>query len=75
MGYNQLSNDSGGDADSRNHEASRLMEMLEGYEDKLSEKEQSFIADLRERFEQYGGKTIVSVKQLFWLRDLKDKVL
>jgi hypothetical protein len=67
---------SGGDNDSRNAEASRILFDL-GLKDAAFErtKDEDFVSQMVERFEQYGGKTIVSSAQLFWLRDLKDKLL
>lgn len=50
----------------RVEEASRIIEMLEPYMDQLSETEAHFVENI--------GHT-VSVKQLFWLRDIKDKYL
>lgn len=50
----------------RMEEATRIIFMLQDYYDELSEKEQAFIESLQ---------TSCSVKQLFWLRDIKDRVL
>lgn len=50
----------------RVEEAMRLIDILMTRYDQLSEKEQTFIESI--------GHT-VSVKQLFWLRDIKDRVI
>ena len=50
----------------RLEEASRIIGMLEEVYEQLSDKEQSFVESLQ---------SSCSVKQLFWLRDIKDKYL
>jgi hypothetical protein len=55
-------------ADERTAEANRIIGMLEGYEDDLRPNE----TDMMSRIEATGN---CSVKQLFWLRDIKDRVL
>lgn len=67
---------SGGSAEDRNDEARRILFDM-GLKDASFEqsKEEDFVSSLVDRFEQYGTKAIVSSKQLFWLRDLKDKYL
>jgi hypothetical protein len=65
MSYNDLSECTLTPAE-RLEEAGRLIEMIQGYEDKLSQKELSFIN---------GLQSSCSVKQLFWLRDIKDRVI
>lgn len=67
---------SGGSAEDRNDEAKRILFDM-GLKDAAFEqsREEDFVASLIDRFEQYGIKTAVSSKQLFWLRDLKDKYL
>jgi len=67
---------SGGDNADRNEEAHRILFDLGLQNAALqSDKEQDFVAGMVDRFEQYGERTIVSSKQLFWLRDLKDRYL
>jgi hypothetical protein len=67
VSYHQLSNDSGGDSNSRRAEADRIIKILKdaGVED-YSQKEIDFIEQMDE-----GGP--VSVKRIFWLRDIKAK--
>ncbi len=65
MSYHDLSECSLTPAE-RLEEAMRIINILEDYYDELSEKEQAFIESLQ---------TSCSVKQLFWLRDIKDRVL
>jgi hypothetical protein len=52
----------------RSAEADRIIEMLEGYESELRPNEKDMMA----RVEATGA---CSVKQLFWLRDIKDRIL
>ena len=55
-------------ADERLAEAQRILTIIEREpEDHFSRREQDFIA-------QMNDATFISVKQLFWLRDLKDKL-
>lgn len=70
MSYHPLANDTGGTADDRRNEASRIIQILsEGIEfNDMLQKEQDFVGQM-----QMGS--IVSPKQLFWLRDIKDKYL
>jgi hypothetical protein len=69
-----LGQQSGGSAEDITNEAERLLKMLENHEPEDSRSAQ-FLQQMRERFEQYGSRTQVSAKQLFWLRDIKDKSL
>lgn len=56
-------------ADERREEANRLCDMILDYvKDKLSEMEFQFL-------EYVSHGNAISVKQLFWLRDIKDKYL
>lgn len=50
----------------RVEEAGRIIEMIQSVYNQLSDKEQGFIESLQ---------SSCSVKQLFWLRDIKDKYL
>jgi hypothetical protein len=54
--------------DERLAEANRIIAMLEGYESELRSNEKDMMA----KVEAFGN---CSVKQLFWLRDIKDRVL
>lgn len=76
MVYERKDTASGGDNDARNAEAHRILFDM-GLKDAAFEqsKEEDFVAEMVERFEEYKGRTFVSSKQLFWLRDLKDKYL
>lgn len=58
------------DADERRAEADRIMEMygIGALGDSFSDSEKRFL-------HQMGDGGSVSVKQLFWLRDIKDKYL
>lgn len=57
-------------ADERRAEADRIMEMygMGALGDSFTESERSFLY-------QVGDGIPISVKQLFWLRDIKDKYL
>jgi hypothetical protein len=66
MTYHPLTRESGGDADSRKAEARQLLDMLRPYYDDMPAAHQKFWTDMQERY-------VVTVKQLFFLRDLKDR--
>jgi hypothetical protein len=42
--------------------------------DELTPKEAGFVSNLASKLEDYGEKTFVSAKQLFWLRDIYQKI-
>lgn len=67
MSYNNLSQSSL-TPDERREEALRICTMLDDYGDELHSHEYDMIARVRD-----GAP--VSVKMLFWLRDIKDRVL
>lgn len=50
------------------------MELTDRVEE-MQDYERKFIEDLSSAFEKYAEKAFVSEKQLFWLRDLKEKYL
>lgn len=75
MAYHPLADDSGQTPERRTEEAQNLVEMLEDHEDEMSPSDRNFYRSTAERFKQYGLRTTISVKQLFWLRDIKDRVL
>jgi hypothetical protein len=70
MTYHPLANDTGGTADDRRAEASRIIRIIFNSVDvdSVTPKEKTFIFQMDE-----GGE--VTPKQLFWLRDIKDKYL
>jgi hypothetical protein len=70
MAYHPLANDTGGSADDRRAEADRIIQILsETVEfEALAPNEQKFIGQIQ------NGEA-VSTKQLFWLRDIKDRAL
>lgn len=68
MGYHDLS-ECTLTADERSAEASRIAGMLEGYWTQMNDVERGFLSRMSDLTPQ------VSVKQLFWLRDIKDKYL
>lgn len=55
-------------ADERRAEADKLLKIIEGYGVEMTPKETSFV-------EQMADSETVSPKQLFWLRDIRDKYL
>ena len=57
----------------RREEARELLDMLEGYDELMSQEDRRFYEATRQRFEEFGDRTSVSLRQLFWLRDLKDR--
>lgn len=66
MAYHSLSTESGGDGDDRRAEADRILKILGACDSSLfSDAERAFVIGRR--------RGPVSVKQLFWLRDIKSK--
>lgn len=69
MAYHELARESGGSADDRLSEARRILKILESFSsDELTVSEAKFIEDI-------SDAESVTTKQLFWLRDIKDKYL
>jgi hypothetical protein len=72
MAYHPLSNDTGGDAKQRRDEANRIIAMLTSLDENvMTQKESEFVQSM----DSNGADVPVSPKQLFWLRDIKDKYL
>jgi hypothetical protein len=65
---NSLGQETGGDSDSRVTEAQRLVDIITASADELTPREREFVM-------QMDGCKTCSGKQLFWLRDIKDKYL
>lgn len=70
MSYHPLTNETGGNSLERRVEADRILKMLNesGIVGSMTPKEESFIGQIEDG-------DFVSPKQLFWLRDIKDKYL
>ena len=70
MAYHPLSNDTGGTAKDRRAEADRIIKIIFNSVDvdSVTTKEKAFIFQMDEGDD-------VTPKQLFWLRDIKDKYL
>jgi hypothetical protein len=66
MTYHPLANDSGSDDSRRREEAADLVSKLEDYLEELTPSQRSFV-------EQMGEGGPVTVKQIFWLRNIWDK--
>jgi len=56
-------------AEERREEANRILNMIGHLSENMTVKEQDFCEDIMDE------NDTVSVKQLFWLRDIKDKYL
>ena len=67
MSYHNLSSSSL-TPDERQEEAQRICKMLDDYQDELKQNEVNLVATV-----ENGGA--VSVKMLFWLRDIKERVM
>jgi hypothetical protein len=68
MTYHPLANDTGGTSGDCRAEADRIIQMLDrAIIEGMTEREQEFLDDI--------DSGPVSPKQLFWLRDIKDKYL
>ena len=57
----------------RRQEAREILDMLEGYGELMSQQDRRFYEATLQRFEEFGDRTQVSLRQLFWLRDIKDR--
>jgi hypothetical protein len=69
MAYNDLTRESGGDDKQRVEEAHRILKILADVDsDGMTAKERDFVNQMQGCFE-------CTTKQLFWLRDIKDKYL
>ena len=68
MTYHPLTQESGGDELSRIQEARTIVRMLEECSDEMTERQRDFV-------NQMANSDYCSTKQLFWLRDLKDRYL
>lgn len=68
MSYHPLTSESGGDELSRIEEAQKICRLLEEFYDQMTDKEKGMI-------EQMTDCDYCSTKQLFFLRDIKDRYL
>ncbi len=74
MTYHPLANDTGGTADDRRSEADRILKiMVENDLDvgSCTPAEEKFLTEMLDD----DSRRPISPKQLFWLRDIKDKYL
>jgi hypothetical protein len=72
MSYHPLANETGGTAEDRRNEADRIIGILADHIvawKLLNEVEYQFVQNISPHHR------LVSAKQLFWLRDIKDKYL
>jgi hypothetical protein len=68
LAYHALTSESGGDENSRINEARTIVRMLEEFVDSMTTKEQEFLDSM-------SDCDYCTTKQLFWLRDIKEKYL
>jgi hypothetical protein len=69
VAYHPLANDSGGTPESRREEATRILRMLDSVDlDTMTASEKKFCNGMYADEDQ-----AISPKQLFWLRDLREK--
>jgi hypothetical protein len=68
-----LRNESGEDNDSRVAEARDIMRIVEDETEKLSGRETQFVESIADQLT--FAVPSISAKQIFWLRDIKDKVV
>lgn len=68
MVYHPLTSESGGDENSRINEAREIVRMLEEFTEEMKPNERSFV-------ESMADCDYCTTKQLFWLRDIKEKYL
>jgi hypothetical protein len=75
MAYNSLSNDSGQTQERRNQEALKIAQALAAKIAEMTPTEAGFIGKLHGLIGPMGFRVSISAKQLFWLRDLREKYL
>ena len=68
MSYHPLAQESGGDEQARVKEAHTIVRILEEFTDQMTPKEAEFVDSMTDC-------DYCTTKQLFWLRDIKDKYL
>jgi len=68
MTYHPLTQESGGDEKARVEEAHRIVGLLEEFSWEMTQKERDFI-------EQMADCDYCTTKQIFYLRDIKDRYL
>lgn len=70
MPFHSLNTDSGGSDEDRRNEATRILTMFQDFNvlGHLSKKEREFVDKMAQGF-------AVSVNQLFWLREIKTRIL
>lgn len=54
-------------------ECVRHVNYLLDFVERMMDNERKFVENLSDRMDRFGGKTEISNKQLFWLRDLTIK--
>jgi hypothetical protein len=65
--------DSGGSGISRRDECRRIIVIVRDHFDAMSSTDSKFVQDMTERLDYDTFEP--SAKQLFWLRDIKDRIL
>jgi len=73
MSYHPLANDTGGTEEDRRNEADRILKILVNNDvdvGVMSPRESKFVEEMLD-----DQTVVISPKQLFWLRDIKDKYL
>jgi hypothetical protein len=73
---NPLWQESGGSPQDRTNEVIKIWGMIHTQDfSVLNEKDLEFVNSMRDRLQKYGAFTTISPRHLFWMRDIKDKVL
>jgi hypothetical protein len=60
--------------DEKRTEAKRHIDLLQDHFEELAPNEQGFIRDLADRFDRFEERTFISNRQLFWLRDIAERM-
>ena len=71
---NPLGNETGQSKEEDVREAGKLLDIVRDYLSDMTPKELEFVESMNDRFGQYGERTFISPRQLFWLRAIRDKV-
>jgi hypothetical protein len=72
----KLFQDSGGSRTDRAEEAIKILAMIQTLDySMLSDNDKDFLGKIREKLSTYSSNALISPKEIFYLRDIKDKVM
>ena len=59
--------------DRMREEARDIIELLEDHQDEMNPKDFNFYVGIVEDLDVFGGRARITERQLFWLRDMRDR--